>query len=328
MAHNLFGDRMAFVGETPWHGLGKQVTETVTAAEMCNAAGLTWSVRKVPAPGARLIDIHTQRYDRYLIMRQALPEDEGEVALGMVGAGYEPLQNTEAFDFFEPFTKGNFARFHTAGALGNGSRVWVLAKLNGQIVIDKEDRIDKFLLLANSHDGSGAVTVRFTPIRVVCQNTLNLALERTTGVISIRHSKNILTNLIEAQAKELRHIIDRVFADAETLFGQMAARRMPMANVDAFLELLFPRTETQKRDGSEPQRWIRIKEILNDQKLTSPRTKDTLWGLYNAIVRDEDYRATREATKDARLDRIWFGSGNDLKLKLLKLCRDDLKKAA
>jgi len=328
MAHNLFGNRMAFVGEVPWHALGKQVPPTVSAAQMCRAAGLDWTVHKVPAPGARLVNQERQLFDRNLIQRDPSPGESEAVALAMVGSSYEPLQNSDAFTFFEPFIDSKFAQFHTAGALGNGGKVWVLAKLTGQIVIHDDDVVDRFLLLSNSHDGSGAVAVRFTPIRVVCQNTLNFAMQRSSGVISVRHTRHVARNLAKAQAEQMKRIVDKAFAEAGTLFGAMALKTMTAKSTDTFLELLFPRTDQQKERRKEPERWRRIKQILEDESVTPPKTKNTLWALYNAIVRDEDYRETREASPDARLNRIWFGSGHDLKLKTLAACRRQLKKAA
>jgi len=130
--------------------------------------------------------------------------------------------------------------------------VWVLAKLSGQIVIGPDDAIDKFLLLSNTHDGSGAVSIRFTPIRVVCQNTLNWAEEGGSSVIAVRHSKNIAERLKDAQDKELKQIIDKIFAEAETLFGAMAVRSLQADETDRFLELLFPRTDKQRRRIKSP----------------------------------------------------------------------------
>jgi phage/plasmid-like protein (TIGR03299 family) len=328
MAHNLFQERMAFVGEVPWHGLGKQVPATVPAETMCECAGLDWKVEKKPAPGARLIDPKKEIYDRYLILREPVDPEKEAVALGMVGRGYEPLQNRDAFTFFEPFIENGYAQFHTAGALGNGERVWVLVKLNEQIVIKGDDLIDRFLLLSNSHDGSGAVSIRFTPIRVVCQNTLNYAMKRSSGVISVRHTRHIAWHLANAQAEELKRIIEKTFKDAETLFGRMAMMEMKAEDTESFLEFLFPRTEKQKRDKTEPERWARIRSILDDPEVTPKSTRTTLWALYNAIIRDEDYRTSREAGSDARLERVWFGRGHDLKLKALNACRARLPKAA
>jgi phage/plasmid-like protein (TIGR03299 family) len=327
MAHNLFQGRMAFVDTTPWHGLGKQVTADISAQEMCRDAGLDWSVTKEAAPGARIIDEKKDLHDRYLILRDPVAPEKEPVALGMVGSGYEPLQNRDAFKFMEPFIDNGYAQFHTAGALGNGERVWVLAKLNGQIAIHGDDVIDRFLLVSNSHNGSGAVSVRFTPIRVVCQNTLNFAHEKSSGVISVRHTKHINRNLARAQVEELRLIIEKVFSEAHSLFGRMAMINLKAADIDLFLEAIFPRTSKQKNDGLEPDRWGRIKIILADGRITPAKTRHTLWALYNAIVRDEDYRSSTEAAEDARLARVWFGRGHDLKIKVLDACRKQLKAA-
>jgi hypothetical protein len=143
MGHNLVQGRMAFVGEEPWHKLGKKVSASITAKEMCIAAGLEWSVWKVPAPGARIIKVKEKVYDRYLVLRDHVQDERSPVALGLVTGGYELLQNTEAFAFFEPFIESGFANFHTAGALGNGQRVWVLVKLKDQMVIGDNDRVDR-----------------------------------------------------------------------------------------------------------------------------------------------------------------------------------------
>lgn len=328
MPHNLFHDQMAFVGDVPWHGLGEEVASTVTAEEMCQAAGLDWMITKEPAPGARIVNKQRKLYDRYLILREPVGDETDAAALGMVGSGYEPLQNTEAFKFFEPFIESKYAQFHTAGALGNGERVWVLVRLNDQIVIGGDDVVDRFLLLSNSHNGAGAVSIRFTPIRVVCQNTLNFAMKRGSGAISVRHTRNIASHLAAAQAIELKRIIEKAFKEAATLFGDMALKTLTAEHTDSILEILFPRTEHQKEARLEPERWGRIKMIRDDDTVTPPKTRTTLWALYNAITRDEDYRSSREASAEARLERVWFGSGHDLKIKTLTVCRNQLRKVA
>jgi phage/plasmid-like protein (TIGR03299 family) len=318
---------MAYVGVTPWHSLGRQVPPHVTAEDMITAAGLNWNVEKVPAPGARMIDEERKLYERYLVMRERLDDEEGPVALGMVRSGFVPLQNEDAFGFFEPFVQNGWASFHTAGMLGHGETVWVLAKLAEQIVIGDDDAIDRFLLLSNRHDGSGAVTIRFTPIRVVCQNTLNLAMDGGKSVLKVRHSKNIAENIAKAEAEQMRRIIDRVFANAATLFGQMAARTLSARDTDEFLAVIFPKTTKQRENGKEPERWTRIKDILADPKITPSKARHTLWDLYNAIVYDEDFRGARE-TEDSRLERVWFGDGHDLKVNALKAARSFLSTAA
>jgi hypothetical protein len=127
MAHNLFSDQMAFVGNTPWHRLGRQVPPHVTSEQMLKEANLDWKVRKVPATGARIVKRRAGEaiYDRYFIERDRVPGETVRPVLGVVGAQYELLQNNEAFSFFDPFLEPGHAGYETAGALGNGERVWV-----------------------------------------------------------------------------------------------------------------------------------------------------------------------------------------------------------
>jgi phage/plasmid-like protein (TIGR03299 family) len=262
MPHELFQDSMAYVGEQPWHGLGQRVPADVSAAAMIEAAKLDWKVHKEPAHGARQIENDPTAHDRYLILRDPVDQETSKVALALVGKGYQPLQNSEAFDFFAPFIENKWAEFHTAGALRQGERIWVLTRVCGDLIIGDDDVVQRFLLLSNSHDGSGAVTIRFTPIRVVCQNTLSLAVRSGSGVISVRHTKHIARHLALAQAEEMKRVVDKVFADAEQLFGRMVLHRMKAETTDSFLELVFPRTARQKQRGEEPDRWKRVKAIL------------------------------------------------------------------
>lgn len=172
MAHNLFGDQMAFVGDTPWHGLGTKVPPHVTSEQMLKAAKLDWKVRKVPATGARIVKRRAGEaiYDRYFVERDCVQGETVSPVLGVVGAQYELLQNHEAFSFFDPFLEPGHAAYETAGALGNGDRVWVQVRVGDPILITHDDKVDRFILLSNSHDGRGALSLRFTPIRVVCNN--------------------------------------------------------------------------------------------------------------------------------------------------------------
>ena len=112
-------------------------------------------------------------------------------------------------------------------------------------------------------------------------------------------------------------LFDQVFSRAGDLFGQLAAFQIE-GKTDSFLERLFPRTERQIKDKLEPERWTRIKSVLDDPRVTPIESRNTLWALYNAVVHEEDYRASREAGPEARLSRIWFGSGQALKIKALE----------
>src|SRR2546422_133870 len=154
----------------PWHEKGVPLNGLATAAKCIKAAGLDWGVAKIPIrtddPGALPIP------DRMVIVRTDLALDDPRRILGVVGAEYEPLQNWEAFGFFDRIVDRNEAIYETAGAIDDGRRIWLLAKLPKLIQVVEGDNVQPYVLLANSHDGTLMVHIKFTPIRVVCQNTL------------------------------------------------------------------------------------------------------------------------------------------------------------
>jgi len=157
---------MMYVGEKPWHGLGTRLENAATSAEAIKAAGLDWNVTKQP-----LFLEGGMQLERALA---TVREDTGAV-LGVVGKVYQPLQNKDAFSFFDAVVGIKEAMYHTAGALGKGECVWILAKLPGVVRVVGDDITEKYLLLTNRHDGWGSATVMFTPIRVVCQSAIRSA---------------------------------------------------------------------------------------------------------------------------------------------------------
>lgn len=319
MAHNLFDKRMAFVNERPWHGLGTPVEKTINSEEMLKASGLDWRVSKVPATGARAISQGDKPviYDRYFLCRDKIKGETEKPVLGLVSQGYEVLQNSEAFAFFEPLLTAGSCTYETAGALGNGERVWVQVRMKGAIEVAKDDVVDRFLLLSNSHDGRGAVSMRFTPIRVVCQNTLNLASKGGENSVSVRHSRNMRDRMNDEQVDILLKLISETYQQAQKQFKAMAKKKVTSEMKTAFLSSLFPITANQKKSNDTPLRWQMTERALQDDIVSPQATRDTLWGLYNAVTRVEDYRAAREAGEGARLSRVWFGASADLKVKAL-----------
>src|ERR1035437_7932561 len=180
---------MAYYGEVPWHGLGTPVPKGVTAAEMIRAAGMDWGVELRPARGAKQINSKGE-YSRYEVIRMRREKtEEVEVLLGVVSRRYQPLQNVEAFEFFDPIVGEKKAYFETAGALGQGDRIWVMARMPDAMQIVPGDECLKYLLLSNTHTGEGSVTAKFTSVRVVCQNTLIMAMEDGQKAYRVRHSK-------------------------------------------------------------------------------------------------------------------------------------------
>jgi phage/plasmid-like protein (TIGR03299 family) len=240
------------------------------------------------------------------------------------------LQNVEAFQFFDPivsheeiqaslFGDGKErAYFETAGALGEGERIWVMAKMPRAMEIVRGDECWKYLLLSNTHSGDGSVIVKFTSVRVVCQNTLMLAMQDGQKAYRVRHS-----SLMQFRLKELSEflaITQKVYVKAEDDFRRLAQIHMKEDRLEHYFESVFPRTKAQKKNGENPPRWAYLQEMFESRPdLQLPGVRGTLWGAYNAITRFEDYKQPQqEEQADQRLERTWFGSGADIKLLALQ----------
>ena len=313
---------MAYYGDVPWHGLGKKVSKDVTAEQMIREAGLDWKVDLKPARGAREIN-SKKEFSRYEVVRLPRKErEETEVLLGVVSRRYKPLQNVEAFEFFNPIVGDKKAYFETAGALGEGERIWVMAKMPDAMEIVRGDECFKYLLLSNTHSGDGAVIVKFTSVRVVCQNTLMMAMEDGQKAYRVRHSKQMQFKLEEL--REFLAITQDVFQKAEESFRRLASIQMIERRLDQYFEAVYPRTEAQKKKGKNPERWGALRETFESlPDLQMLGVRGTLWGAYNAITRFEDYKQPRqEEQPEQRLERTWFGGGADIKLKALEKAKE------
>jgi Domain of unknown function (DUF932) len=171
-------------------------------------------------------------------------------------------------------------------------------------LIAPDDQVNRFVLLSNSHDGRGALSLRFTPVRVVCNNTLNLALKDGEHVVNLRHSKKMSERLADHQIEFLLRVVEETFARAAEQFRKLAGTRATAARRDSYLKAMFPRTI--KRDDEKSKWWVAIEKVLDDPQVTPKQTNDSMWALYNAVTRAEDYRKTTEALPEARLERVWF----------------------
>ena len=227
MAHNInfTKGKASFVSkkELAWHGLGT-VVEAMTSKQAIILGGLDFHVEKrrilttstseilerpTDLPIIRGEEDENKRtpYHTGIIVpnKYATIRTDTDVPLGVVGSKYEVIQNHEAFEFIDSIIGENKADYETVGALGNGEDVFITCKLREEMLINK-DLVDKYLLLKMSHDGSGSIIVIFTPIRVVCNNTLSLALKGATNKVAIRHTKSAKQNLYNA--KRVLGIVD------------------------------------------------------------------------------------------------------------------------
>ena len=323
MAHDLATvngqTAMIFYGEAPWHGLGKKLDKPATAAEAIQAARLDWEVGKMP-----LFFNHRKRYrpipDRFAIVRKDQTAGAAPpTVLGIVGEDYTPLQNVEAFKWFDPIVGEGAAIYHTAGALGRGERVWILAKLPDDIRVIGDDIAEKYLLLSNSHDGSSSVQVKFTPIRVVCQNTLTMALSQGRS-LRIAHTPSLPARM--AAARESLGIIRERFAEIEAAFQRMAGVPVNHERLAQYVDRVFP----LPADDHDERARARVRRARNESAWlfeggrgnAAPKVRGTLWAAYNGVAEFVDYAVTHR-DRSHRLDAVWFGHGYLSKVRAYRL---------
>ena len=312
MAHEV--ETMAFAGQTPWHGLGTALAEAdlYDWASVSKKAGLDWGVELVP-----LVTHDTQaKVDSRAVRRTS----DGKI-LGTVGARYHPLQNRDAFGWFQPFLQAKEAALHTAGSLRGGSRVWVLAKLNRDpLVIAAGDEVEKFILLSHSHDGTLAVRIGFTPIRVVCANTLSMAHgSDASKLIRVKHTREVIENL-----SNIREIMSMANAEFEATAEQY--KRLARKSINQTDLSLYVRRVLKIEDGQEPStrtrnmmaEIVRLAETGRGNDL--PSIRGTYWSAYNGVSEWLTYNRGR--SEDNRLNSLWFGDSADLNRHALETALD------
>lgn len=241
MAANV--ESMFYTRTAPWHGLGVRVEEVLGSKEALIQAGLDWKVEQT---------------DVYAASRERIPgykaniRDIDRSVLGIVGDRYKIVQNEEAFAFTDGLL-GEGVKYETAGSLAGGKIVWMLAKLPEKYIISG-DAIEPYLVFCNSHDGSGAIRVAMTPVRVVCQNTLNLALKGASRVWSARHTGNVMSRMDEA--RETLQLANAYMSQLGRSINELQAKKLTDKKVLAMIDSLYPVSE----DLSEMQKKNNLKQ--------------------------------------------------------------------
>ena len=303
------------VGKPAWHGLGAVLDRPATAEQAIKSAHLDWEVIKQPLFAGE------EKYpvpDYHAIVRGDDWNDGRVTVLGVVRSTYQPLQNQEAFKFFDPIVGERAAVYHTAGSLGNGERVWILVKLPDDIRVIGDDITNKYLLLSNSHDGYSAVQIKFTPIRVVCQNTLTMALSQGP-TFRVPHTKDVHLRL--RIAANMLNAINGRYLELEGVFKGMATVQMTTERVQQYLQEVFP----DPRRRNEEARYERAIAQAQHDRAGAEYLYDmgkgnrekgvagTLWAAYNGVAEYIDYRKYSTSTADRQVEAIWFGDGYSVK---------------
>lgn len=242
-------ENMFYVRETPWHGLGTEVQEAPDSREALRLAGLDWSVVQEP--------IYTGRKE-LVEGYKANIRDSDRKPLGVVTDRYRVIQNREAFAFTDSLL-GEGVRYETAGSLLGGRKVWMLARMPHEYIISGE-RISPYLLFSNTHDGSGAVRVALTPIRVVCSNTLNLALATARRSWSMIHTGDIRSRMKEAE--DTLFLAEQYMDSLGKEFEALRKKKLSDRQVMEYIEILLP-----MEDGSTPQQEKNIRRMREGMKM-------------------------------------------------------------
>ena len=343
MAHNLnFNSRTGrysffSVKEKAWHNLGQIIEEYPTSAEAIKHAGLDYEVVKSPlfttgsniietAQGIEIADSQLDVPNYFANIRT-----DNNAVLGVVGKDYHIVQNREAFNFFDAIVGGGDGiLYETAGALGQGERIFITAKLPDYIRVGNGDDVtEKYIFLTTSHDGSGSITAAFTPIRIVCQNTLNASLRSMSNVVRIKHTAGAKQRLDNAH--KVMGLANTLSNQLEVIFNQWAKVQVSDREVRKLIQLaLCPNKETLDliKKGAEDEVSTVFKNTVDDAfayAMTSDTqqmntTKGTLFGAYNAVT--GYFQNVRNYKDDeAKLQSIVMGGTAQLKTqKAFDLC--------
>jgi phage/plasmid-like protein (TIGR03299 family) len=343
MAHNLnyneeTGKHSFFsVKEKAWHGLGQIVDEYPTSAEAIQFAGLDYEVEKRPLFTNSLNNELAGSISGIDVPKTHIPtnfatvRNDNNAVLGVVGKDYEIIQNIDAFSFFDAIVGGGDGiQYETAGALGKGERIFITAKLPGYIRVGNADLIEQYLFLTTSHDGYGSISAAFTPIRIVCNNTLNAALKNHTNCIKIRHTANANDRL--KQAHTLMGITGTLGAELESIFNHWAGIPITDKQVKLLVQqAMCPNKEVLKnlQNGAHDNLSTTYKNIVesvfeysqSSPTQLMPTTAGTVFGAYNAIT--GYFQNVRKYKNDeAKLRSIMDGTGKQRGQAAFNLCQN------
>lgn len=305
MAHLV--ETMAYAGEVPWHGLGKSVPADLSPEQMLKAAELDWTVSKVPA----FAKIGNESKP---VGWSALVRSSDDRILDVVSDEWNPIQNSEAFEFFHEYCLNGDMEMHTAGSLKNGQVVWALAKVKESFELFKGDQVDSYLLFTNPHRFGQCIDIRFTPIRVVCNNTLTLSLsEKSDRMVKKNHR-----SLFDAsKVKEELGIATNKLAKYKEMASFLGSKRYTDETVKNYFRQVFPTLSKNKENDSETiSRGAKSALAVLETQPGANFAEGSWWQAFNAVTFLTDHKIGRSA--DTRLQSAWFGPNKNLKIKALE----------
>jgi phage/plasmid-like protein (TIGR03299 family) len=306
MAHEIAS--MAYTNATPWHGLGQQLPTGQSIEAWQQAAGMAWDIVETPVlyatPSEGGVTFRTNAESKVLFRSDSM------AALSVVSNRYKPVQPKEILEFYRDLVSVGGMELETAGVLKGGKKLWALAKTNQSTSLKGGDQVKAYLLLATSCDGTLATSAFFTSVRVVCNNTLQLAVHGAEGVIKVPHS----TTFDPSSVKQQLGIGMSSWDQFNRSIKKLVSRPVSEAEAKAYLvEVLGDPTNPFEL---QPKPVKTAMELFSGQGMGAGMSsaKGTAWGVLNAITELTDHRRAARSP-DTRLDSAWFGLGAQVKAK-------------
>ena len=301
---------MAYAGDVPWHGLGVRVSNDLTPEQMLKAAKLDWTVDPV--------ELFAEVGDKRLATgHRALVRSSDQRVLDVITDDWNPVQNTEAFEFFNDFVAAGDMEMHTAGSLKDGKIVWALAKVKESFeLFNGRDQVDAYLHFTNPHSYGQSIDVRFTPIRVVCNNTLTLSLNmKSKNMVKVSHRREFDGDMVKEALGVAKHKLDQYKEMAQYL----SQKRYSDESIVDYFKRVFPvltkKQDSDKELSKSAERGVEI--IKTCDQPGADLGRGTWWEAFNAVTYMTDHEIGRSA--DTRLQSAWYGQNRNLKTKALEL---------
>jgi phage/plasmid-like protein (TIGR03299 family) len=310
-------ETMAYTNEVPWHGLGTKVDGKQSVKQMLKAAGLDWKVER----RAMCLKVDTAKGNGSNVGDEipgfaALVRDKDNQVFDIVGSQYRPTQNEQAFEFFNEFIKAGKATMETAGSLRGGRYVWGLANLGTSFKLRGDDVVKSYLLCACPHQQGKSMIFKFTSVRVVCNNTLTMAL----GEIGTEHRHTHRSEFNDAaieKAKDRLGIAREQMGQFEKIARKLQGTKLKREKIiDVLAPLFAPKIELKIiRDDFDANATPKLKDIMGALEKAPGAQPDNAWGVLNAVTYWADHMASR--TPDKRLTNAWLGKTAVQKEKVL-----------
>ena len=313
---------MFYTGEAPWHRLGTEVSHALTSEEAIKAANMDWNVVTRPV----LYTTPDSFIPKEIPNRVAVVREDTNEVFTVASDRYTPLPNRKAFEFFDSVVGAGQAIYHTAGTINGGKKLWILAKLDGELKVTNNDILHKYILLGSSHDSSMPLSMMFTTVIVVCSNTFSLALymnQKSNGIkFTAKHTPSISTKAVSA--RQTLDLAEAYFENMMVGINGLVEHEWSSIDMKRFTYTLFDLDVDKSIEEQRKNKAYAADKVIDLFSNGRGNGTNTKWDAFNAVTEYVDYNRpvghkveTGESNSlevvNKRLNDAWYGSGADLK---------------